>query len=189
MAWGIHATLVLGMMSQNWKGIPTKRKNGRRAAPCGRTPGPGRKRSISAFTLIETVVSFGILAIVIVSFYGALSVGFTTMRLSQENVRADQILMQKMETLRVYHWSQVFNPGFIPQNFQAPYAQANGTNFGVIYDGSIMITNFPVSAANESYADSLRQITVTLNWTSGGSQHTRSVTSFASQYGIQTYKY
>jgi hypothetical protein len=98
-------------------------------------------------------------------------------------------MVQKLETLRVYHWSQIFNAGFVPQSFQAPYAQANGTNVGVTYDGSITITNFPASEANESYADSLRQVTVTLNWVSGGSLRTRSVTGFISQYGIQTYRY
>jgi uncharacterized protein (TIGR02598 family) len=150
---------------------------------------PRGQRSLSAFTLIETVVAFGILAIVLLSFYGALSLGFTTIRLSQENVRADQILVQKLETVRVYHWTQVFSASFIPQNFQAPYAQANGTNVGVTYNGMISITNFPVSAANESYADSLRQVTVTLNWVSGGLPHTRSITGLVSQYGIQTYRY
>ena len=122
----------------------------------------GRRR---AFTLIETVVAFGILAIVIFSLYAALSFGFTTIRLSQENVRADQILMQKMETIRVYHWSQVFNAGYLPSTFQTSFSP-NSANPGVTYDGTITITNFPVSAANESYADSLRQTTVTLNWTS-----------------------
>src|SRR5262245_48632043 len=113
-------------------------------------------RTESAFTLIETLVAFGILAIVVFSLYAALSFGFTTIRLSQENVRADQILMQKMETIRVYHWTKIFTPGYIPQNFQAPFAQVNGTNVGITYQGTITITNFPVSAANESYADSLR---------------------------------
>ncbi|HSU55961.1 MAG TPA: prepilin-type N-terminal cleavage/methylation domain-containing protein [Candidatus Dormibacteraeota bacterium] len=152
----------------------------------GRARGKGRS---AGFTLIETLVAFWILAIVIFSLYAALWFGFTTVRLSQENVRADQILMQKMETLRVYHWSAVFNPGFIPNSFQAPFAQANGTNVGLTYDGTINITDFPVSAVNESYADSLRQVTVTLNWVSGGSPHARSITSFVSKYGIQTYRY
>ena len=162
----------------------TRREPGRRGSALLKA-----RHAPGGFTLIETVVAFGILAIVIFSLYAALSLGFTTIRLSQENVRADQILMQKMETIRVYHWSQVFNAGYVPQTFQAPFAQVNGTNVGAMYDGMITITNFPVSAANESYADSLRQMTVTLNWTSGGSVRTRSITSFISRYGIQTFKY
>jgi hypothetical protein len=136
--------------------------------------------------LIETVVAFFILAIVIFSLYAALSFGFTTIRLAQENVRADQILTQKMETIRVYHWSQVFTSGYLPQTFQASYSQSTGAN---LYTGSIAVGNFPVSAANESYADSLRQVTVTVNWISGGVPRSRSLTSFVSQYGIQTYKH
>ena len=153
-----------------------------------RVKGKGKGASFG-FTLIETVVAFGILAIVIASFYAALSFGFSAIRLSQEEVRADQILMQKMETLRVYHWSKVFNAGFIPQSFQTPFATSGTNSMGVMYNGTITVTNFPPSAANESYADSLRQVTVTLNWVSGGNPRTRSISSFVSEYGLQTYRY
>ncbi len=146
-------------------------------------------RSGSGFTLIETVVAFGILALVIFSLYAALSFGFTTVRLSQEDVRADQILMQKMETLRVYHWTKIFTNGYLPDTFTAPFAVSGTNNIGVTYNGAITVTNFPKSAANESYYDTLRQVIVTLNWVSGGVQRNRSITTFVSQYGVQTYRY
>jgi type II secretory pathway pseudopilin PulG len=148
-------------------------------------PRAPRAGSTAAFTLIETMVAFFILAIVVFSLYAALSFGFTTIRLAQENVRADQILTEKMETIRVYHWSKVFTPGYLPQTFQASYSQSGGTN---LYNGFIAVTSFPASAANESYADSLRQVTITVNWVSGGMSRSRSLTSFVSQYGLQTYK-
>jgi hypothetical protein len=144
-----------------------------------------RSAKSAAFTLIETVVAFFILAIVTFSLYAALSFGFTTIRLAQENVRADQVLTQKMETIRVYHWSKVFTPGYLPPTFQAAYSQSGSTN---VYSGSITVGDFPVSPANESYADSLRQVTITVSWASGGVTRSRSLTSFVSQYGLQTYR-
>jgi hypothetical protein len=130
-------------------------------------------------------VAFFILGLVIFSLYAALSFGFTTIRLAQENVRADQILTQKMETIRVCHWSKVFTPGYLPQTFPASYSGSGGTNE---YTGSITVGNFPVSAANESYADGLKQVTITVSWVSAGVTRSRSLTSFVSQYGLQTYR-
>src|SRR5215831_4561235 len=97
----------------------------------GKLKNAGRR----AFTLIETVVAFGILALVIFSFYAALSTGFTTIRVSQEDVRADQVLMQKLETLRVYHWTTIFTNGYIPTNFLAGFSVTNGVTNGVVYNG------------------------------------------------------
>jgi prepilin-type N-terminal cleavage/methylation domain-containing protein len=142
-----------------------------------------------AFTLIETLVAFAILGLVIFSFYAAMSSGFTTIRVSQEDVRADQILMQKLETLRVYHWTRIFTNGFIPQNFQTGFTVTNGISSGVVYDGTITLAPFTVSAANETYRDALRQVTVSVNWLSAGVPRTRSITTLVSQYGLQTYRY
>lgn len=149
--------------------------------------------SESAFTLIEAVVAFAILGLTTLSFYAALSSGFTTIRVSQEDVRADQILMQKLETIRVYHWTKVFTNGYLPATFQAAFSTTSvGTNTitnGVIYNGTITMAPFPASDANESYGDALRQVTVSVDWVSGGVPRNRSITTFVSQYGIQTYRY
>ncbi len=139
----------------------------------------------AGFTLIETMVAVFILAIVLSSLYAGLSYGFNTIRVAQENVRADQILMQKLETIRVYHWSKVFTPGYLPQTFTDSYSASAGAD---LYTGTISVTSFPVSAANESYADSLRQVTINVTWMSGGVARSRSLTSFVSQYGLQTYR-
>ena len=151
--------------------------------------GKTRRAGQRAFALVETVVAFGILGLVIFSFYAALSSGFTTIRVSQEDVRADQILMQKLETIRVYHWTRVFTNGYFPDTFQTGFSVTNGVTNGVVYDGMMTISPFPTSVANESYSNSLRQVTVSVNWLSAGVPRTRSITTFVSQYGIQTYRY
>jgi hypothetical protein len=58
------------------------------------------------FALIEIMIGGCILGFSVVSLYSAYSYGFALIRLSQEYVRADQILVQKLETLRFYNWSQ-----------------------------------------------------------------------------------
>jgi Tfp pilus assembly protein PilE len=136
-----------------------------------------------AFTLVELMIGAAILGLTIVALYGAFSFGFSTIKVSQEDVRADQILVQKLETLRVYDWTNIIN-NYVPTNFPAYYS----TNGGVTYDVSLSITPFVPSVANESYTDSLRQVTVSVDWVSGGVPRTRSMTTLVSQYGIQTYK-
>src|SRR5215470_7338987 len=118
-----------------------------RALNCIRAPGKpkhagGRCFSFAtiangkgAFTLVEVMVGVGILAVTIVALYGAFSFGFSTIKLSQEEVRADQILVQKLETLRVYNWTNIIN-NYVPTNFTASYS----TNGGVTYDGSVSVT-------------------------------------------------
>lgn len=141
------------------------------------------KAGKTAFTLIELVIGAAILALTVVALYGAFSFGFSTIKVSQEDVRADQILVQKLETLRVYDWTNIIN-NFATTNFTAYYS----TNGGVQYNGALSVTPFVASTANESYTDSLRQVTVSVDWISGGVPRTRSMTTLVSQYGIQTYK-
>jgi prepilin-type N-terminal cleavage/methylation domain-containing protein len=141
---------------------------------------PGR----AGFTLVETLVAVSILGIVVASICTAYSFGFGIIRESQESLRADQILLQKLEMLRVYNWSQTSSNGFIPATFQ-DYFAPGAAQPGVTYAGSISISNAPLT---ESYASQLRQVTVALNWNSAGRPCSRKMTTLVAQYGIQTYK-
>jgi Tfp pilus assembly protein PilV len=140
-------------------------------APPRRQPG---------YTFIEVIVSVSLLLVVVLALFGAFSSGFSTIKLSQEDVRASQILLQKLETLRIYDWSKITN-GYFPTNFTVNYS----TNGGVAYDGAIAIDPVPIA---ESYSNTLRQVTVSLSWVSTGVPRHRVVTTLVSQNGIQTYK-
>jgi len=139
----------------------------------------------SAFTLVEIMVGVGILAVTIVSLYGAFSFGFSTIKLSQEEVRADQILVQKLEALRVYDWSKVTNNNVLT-NFSTTFSTTGAP--GVSYEGTVAVSPFIPTAVNESYSNDLRQVTASIGWVSGGISRTRTMTTLVSQYGIQTFK-
>ena len=155
---------------------------------CKRTTASTAKRTkrTEAYTLIEVLMAFGMLAFIAFALFAAFSFGFKTIKVSQEDVRADQILVQKLETLRVYHWSKIFTNGYLPTSF-SDYSTNSGIGQGVTYTGAIAVSSFP--ANGESYSNSLRQVTVTLGWVSGGVPRQRSMSTFVSQYGIQTYRY
>ena len=126
------------------------------------------------------LVATWLLTVVVVSLFGAFSFGFSTIKISQEDVRASQILLQKLEILQIYDWSQMTN-GFFPTNFTVNYS----TNGGVTYEGTMVIEPVPMA---ESYSNMLRQVTVSLSWVSSGVPRYRVATTLVSQNGIQTYK-
>lgn len=143
----------------------------------------------SAFTLIEAMVGIWVIGLVIGSIYACFSLGFTTLELNSEELRATQILQEKMEIVRLFNWNQVTNSGFIPSSFSESFYSTNSgsTNTGLIYNGTVTLANAPVS---ETYAGDLRMITIQLNWTSANNvAHERDMTTFISRYGMQNYIY
>lgn len=144
-----------------------------------------RRVGQAAFTLVEMAVGAGVLAITILALYTAFSQGFAVIEVARENLRATQILQEKTETIRLYTWDQINTPGFIPASFTAPfYAVGASTNSGVVYDGTMTIAP---TTLTESYAADLRQVTVSVSWTSGQLTRNRTMTTLVSKYGLHNY--
>ena len=126
-----------------------------------------------------------ILTFVVVSLYAAFSFGFACINVAREDLRADQVLVQKLETLREYDWSSLTN-GYVLTNSTAVFSTEGGIDYAV----NMSITPAPVT---ESYSNTLRQVTASVFWSSGGGfgsgvAHQRSMTTLVSQNGLQTYK-
>lgn len=151
---------------------------------------PGLVALKSGFTLAEVLVGVSLLGVMTVSLYTGISFGFAQVRLLRENLRATQILTERMEVARLLNWDQVVNlPGYIPTNFTAPFYAANPTNStggGITYSGSVSVTTVPMT---ESYSNDLRMILVQVTWNSGDVQRTRQMRTLVSQYGMQKYVY
>jgi len=143
----------------------------------------------AAFSLSESLFGVAIIGIVFISLYSGMATGFTSIRDSQENLRATQILLEKFETLRLYNWEQLNTPGFVPPNFTTTYAPTEGGK-GVTYTGRVIISQPPIT---DAYAPDLRMVTIILTWQSLGQgthvNHSRVFTSFVAKYGIQNYIY
>ena len=151
----------------------------------------------TAFTLLEVMIGIAIGCVVFVSLYLAISSGFGIIQATREDLRATQVLQEKMETIRLYTWDQVTNAGFIPSTFTAPFYATNITTatgqagysgtVGLTYTGTVTIATSGIT--DSSYSNNLRQINITLNWQSGSRIRNRSITTFVSQYGLQNYIY
>lgn len=66
-------------------------------------------RNACAFTLVETLVAMAILTMMALSLYAGLSSGFLILKTTREELRATQVLAQKMEAIRLCTWSQLSN--------------------------------------------------------------------------------
>jgi prepilin-type N-terminal cleavage/methylation domain-containing protein len=147
-------------------------------------------RRAAAFTLIEVMVGVAVMGVLFASLYAGLSYGFAEISLAREEERATQILEERMEVVRLLNWDQVVNlPGFIPTTFTDCYYSDNPTNAptgALLYYGKVTVTNPPIA---ESYSNELRMIQIQLLWESGKRIHSRQMTTFVSQYGLQKYVY
>jgi Tfp pilus assembly protein PilV len=141
-----------------------------------------------AFTLAEILVSMVTISIGAAGLMACFGYGFFTIELIRDNQRATQIMLEKVETLRLYSWDQVNSNGFIPATFTATYdgtTNLNGSS-GTIYTGALAITTFPY---NTSYSNKMRQLTITLNWNTKNVARTRTLTTYLAKDGIQNYVY
>ena len=145
-------------------------------------------RRLAAFSIVEALVGIAVLGITFVAFYAGISSGFFMTESGRENLRATQLMVEKLEVIRLYTWDQVTNPGFIPANFtnNYDYTSTNSANSGVIYTGTMSVSN---SGINASYSNDLRLVTVSVSWNQGRIPKSRSMTTLVGRQGLQQYVY
>ena len=133
----------------------------------------------------------GIIALTGAGVIGSINYGLCIMRVARENQRATQVMLEKLEAIRLYNWTQVTNSGFIPATFYAPYDPTAATNSqGTTYYGTMAVSVPTFIGTTPNYSANLRQFTVTLSWTnSGGISHFRTLSTYVAQNGVQNYVY
>jgi prepilin-type N-terminal cleavage/methylation domain-containing protein len=148
---------------------------------------PGLRGAARGYTLVEVMVAVGILGMMVVSLYAGFSSGFAVLRTSRERTRATQVLLQKVETIRMCSWSQL---PFFPQNFQEPL-DPRATNGAAFYYGNVSFDAPGAIPDSTLYKTNMQQVTVTVWWTNfNGSVATRfsdSMTTLVARYGAQNF--
>lgn len=157
-------------------------------------------RQQAGMTLLEAMVAMAIFGVSFFSLYAGMSLGFSIIGSARENLRATQVMVEKMETIRLYSWDQINTPGFIPAYFTESYypdgaTSSDGTLLvggtsqglgGLVYNGKVTIGSGP---EGRTYSGDMRTVTINLTWTSGGRTHTRRMSTFVAHYGLQKYIY
>jgi len=139
-----------------------------------------------AFTVLELVVAIAIIELIVLAVYSAITSGMGNVRMARENLRATQILLDKMESIRLYDWDQL-NTNFIRRSFIVNYdVTTASTNSGILYYGSVTLAPSDVGT---SYADDLKLVTVHLDWKTGHVVRSRELSTYVCRTGIQNYIY
>jgi type II secretory pathway pseudopilin PulG len=150
------------------------------------------QRRNRGFSLVEAVVGMALLGLVCMALFSGLFNSTFSVHLARENLRATQIMAEKLDTIRLYSWKQLTNETYIREDFNAPLhppdplspPQTNSSS--AVYEGALYIESAPIS---EVYGKDLRLVTVELKWKTGGLQRNRSMSTLVSRYGTHKYIY
>src|SRR5947209_8295222 len=82
----------------------------------------------SAFSLLDVVFSMALVTFLFVSLYAGIANGLALVNVTRENLRANQIILEKMETIRLYTWDQINSNGFLASTFKADFFPSVMTN-------------------------------------------------------------
>jgi prepilin-type N-terminal cleavage/methylation domain-containing protein len=153
----------------------------------------------AAYTFVEVMVAVAIIGIMTVVLYAGISISFGVIHRTRENLRATQILVQRVETVRLYNWDQLRftgTPAWFQTNFVDQYDPISTTNSGggAVYHGNIRLTVPPptsVLPSTVSYRTNVALVTVTLRWTNSSGAtlfpHQRTYETLVAKSGMQTY--
>ena len=159
---------------------------------------PARERSRrvpSAFSLIEVVVAVAVILIAFLAIFANMTFGLSVTQLSRENLRATQIMLDKMEGVRLYSWNQLTNANFLIPSFTNWFFETNNIGMatasgnGISYTGQVVVATVPFT---NYYSPNMRKVTVNVGWTSGNAgniSRSRSMSTFVSEAGMQNYIY
>lgn len=145
------------------------------------------RRKEGGTSLVDVIMSVAVIGIMSTGIVGSLCYGFYTMGMTRENQRATQIILETVETVRLFNWDQVNTPGFIPTTFTGVYdPQAPVGQQGITYYGTIQTNTVNVGTTINS---NMMLMTVSLAWTNRGIPHHRSLDTMIARDGIQLYVY
>ncbi len=156
----------------------------------------GRRAAMRGFTLVEVMIGVVVAAITFGAAFAGISTGLTLLQSTREDLRATQIILAKLEGLRLEAWgtNQLFNTTYVPTTFtDFFYPVGVGSSVtNIVYTGAMTITNITLSG-NPSYKDNMRQVTVSVQWTditrTATNIHTRTMVTYVARYGLQNYIY
>jgi len=148
-----------------------------------------QRAKAAATTTVEVAVGTALLGFLFMSLFAGMSMSSAQTRMAREDLRATQILLERIEGIRLFDWYQlVYSNNLCPATFTSSfYPRADGSGpTGITYYGTMVITNASLSPA-ASYTNQLRAVTVTVSWTNSGVRHQRSMSTYQGQYGMQNY--
>ena len=136
-----------------------------------------QRRRYAAFTLIEVAIGMALTGIGIAALYAAISSSFSMMNATRQNLQATQLIIDRLETVRLAGWNNLTNTALLP-----PTTTTNWDALGITYS-----IRMDVTQPTFSYADDMRLVKMTVQWTNANVAQSREVQTYVSKYGIQSF--
>src|SRR5438270_649132 len=105
-----------------------------------RSTQPKARTARLAFSLIELCVAMSIILVTFVTIFASLTMGLSITQTSRENLRATQIMLDKMEGVRLYSWAQVTNSTFLVAPFTNWFFETNNIGLSVAAGNGVQYT-------------------------------------------------
>ena len=166
-----------------------------RAEGKNREPRRPAPRATQAFSLVEVLFAMAVTGIMVTALYAGLTWCLTSVRTARENLRASEVMVEKMEVIRLLTWDQIDSGSVLFTTFTAGYSTGSATskkdttnyNGGFNYYGTITVVPPLDTQLLGNYTNDMRVVQVQVYWTNQRFPHTRKISSYVSRYGIQNY--
>ena len=145
-----------------------------------------------AFFLLEATIGMALLGLIFMAMYTGLVTTTFSVQLSRENLRATQIMTEKLDTIRLYGYKKIVEDPFYMQGpFNVPVYTDDPSKPGNdatarMFDGAILVEPAPIT---EPYAADMRMVTIKLMWVTGKMKRTRTMSTLVSKQGLFKYVY
>ena len=134
------------------------------------------------FTLMELALGATILAVGLAGMIEALALGSGMLDTARKQTLAAQVVQAEVEYLRMQNWSTIQNLTSTSAANLSTYTEFASTSLATVADTSVKFSR--TLAASDPHPN-LRQITMTVTWTSiTGKSHSRSCTAYIGKYGL-----
>ena len=149
---------------------------------------PGVRTASFGFTLVETLVATVVAVTILSAHYLSFAAGLAIVTVTREDLRAYQILLKRMEAIRVSGYSQLTDPAKYPPSVTEYYCEKYKTNgnAGVAYTVTYQAAPGP-GTLPPAYRTNMLEVTVGVSWESGKLTRNRSMRTYVARNGIQRY--
>lgn len=134
--------------------------------------------------MIEVLCGMAVFGTVVIALYAGISSGFAVLESARENLRATQILVERMESIRLKTFEQLDDPLKVPRTFTEYYNYKDTSGFA--YSGRVTVQ--PASFTDApNYQGDMKMVQIDLTWKATGPQRTRTMTTYVTRNGLQNY--